>query len=82
MVLEACNGGIRVPLAGPPWWGLVRDSNLTVSNDKMNMECKRNGALWVTGGSMAGGGFARHGFSLYLKGPGKVKRMSIFENCG
>ena len=40
-------------------------SYLTVSNDKMKMKCKRNCALWVAGGSMAGGGFL-HGFLLYL----------------
>ena len=36
---------------------------------------RKNDALWV-----AGGGFVLHGFSLHLKGPGKVNKMSIFEN--
>ena len=60
----------------------MRGSYLTVSNDKMKMECKRNGALWIAGGSMAGGGFALHGFSLYLKGPGKVIKCQFLKILG
>ena len=41
MVLESCNGRIRVPLAGLPWWDLVRGSYLTVSNDKRKMESRK-----------------------------------------
>ena len=41
------------------------------------MEFKRNGALWV-----AGGGFALHGFSLHLKGPGKVIKCQFLEILG
>ena len=37
-----------------------------IFGDKMKMKWKMNGALWVAGGSMAGGGLALHGFSLYL----------------
>ena len=40
---------------------------------------KRKGALWV-----AGGGFALHGFSLHLKGPGKVIKcqfLKLLVNC-
>ena len=50
---------------------------LTVSNDKMKMECKRNGVLWVAGGS-----FVLHGFSLHFKGPGKVIKCQFLKTFG
>ena len=52
----------------------MRGSYLTVSNDKMKMECKKNLALWV-----AGDGFVLHGFSLHLKGPGKVIKCQFLK---